>query len=307
MDRTGRRIRETIYTGLAVLLIIGVAWAADSKISALSSKTATSDDLLVIVDDPGGTPASGSITLGGAWDAAAALTNTGAINGSYVTAGMMANGDHGDFTYSSNVATLDADVVAPAEMADADHGEISWSGGVASIDANVVDGTNIALGSDAQGDVMYYNGTDWVRLAKGTAGQVLEMNAGATAPEWDTDDGGTPTMSVGVLETVSSPYTLNTAQVTGYFYYTTGAVTVNLPSAAGGENFCIHTYTAGASGSTRIDAPASNDIIYDGVRGSASGYIDSDGSSLGDFVCMVGLDTLEYVVVGRQGTWTPGP
>jgi hypothetical protein len=49
---------------------------------------------------------------------------------------------------------------------------------------NSIDGTHIALGSDAQGDVMYYDGTNWVRLAKGTADQVLAMNSGATAPEW---------------------------------------------------------------------------------------------------------------------------
>ena len=35
-----------------------------------------------------------------------------------------------------------------------------------------------------QGDLIYHNGTDNVRLAKGTAGQVLKMNSGATAPEW---------------------------------------------------------------------------------------------------------------------------
>lgn len=35
-----------------------------------------------------------------------------------------------------------------------------------------------------QGDLIYYNGTDNVRLAKGTAGQALTMNSGATAPEW---------------------------------------------------------------------------------------------------------------------------
>jgi len=34
------------------------------------------------------------------------------------------------------------------------------------------------------GDTMYYNGTDVVRLPKGTAGQALVMNSGATAPEW---------------------------------------------------------------------------------------------------------------------------
>ena len=49
---------------------------------------------------------------------------------------------------------------------------------------NAVDGAKIAMGSDAAGDVLYYNGTDYVRLAKGSAGQSLRVNAGATAPEW---------------------------------------------------------------------------------------------------------------------------
>ncbi len=41
-----------------------------------------------------------------------------------------------------------------------------------------------APASVAAGDVFYWNGTTLVRLAKGTAGQVLTMNGGATAPEW---------------------------------------------------------------------------------------------------------------------------
>ena len=51
---------------------------------------------------------------------------------------------------------------------------------------NAVTGAKIALGSDAEGDIMYYNGTDWVRLAKGSGSQTLKMNSGATAPEWVT-------------------------------------------------------------------------------------------------------------------------
>lgn len=54
----------------------------------------------------------------------------------------------------------------------------------AKIAANAVTGAKIAMGSDAAGDTLYYNGTDYVRLAKGTAYQQLEMNAGATAPNW---------------------------------------------------------------------------------------------------------------------------
>jgi len=65
------------------------------------------------------------------------------------------------------------------------------------IAANAVDGTHIALGSDAAGDVMYYNGTNYIRLAKGTATQVLTMNSGATAPEWAADSTNVTGTSVG--------------------------------------------------------------------------------------------------------------
>lgn len=36
----------------------------------------------------------------------------------------------------------------------------------------------------ASGDLLYRGATEWERLAKGTAAQVLRMNSGATAPEW---------------------------------------------------------------------------------------------------------------------------
>ena len=38
--------------------------------------------------------------------------------------------------------------------------------------------------SQASGDLLYRGATEWERLAKGAAAQVLTMNAGATAPEW---------------------------------------------------------------------------------------------------------------------------
>ena len=53
--------------------------------------------------------------------------------------------------------------------------------GTASIKA-----TDLVIASQASGDILYFNGTNWIRLAKGTAGQILTMNAGGTAPEWQT-------------------------------------------------------------------------------------------------------------------------
>lgn len=41
----------------------------------------------------------------------------------------------------------------------------------------------------AQGDILYHDGTNLVKLAKGTAAQAILMNSGATAPEWGSAGG----------------------------------------------------------------------------------------------------------------------
>jgi len=61
-----------------------------------------------------------------------------------VAAAELADADLGDVSVASGVVSLDADVVAAAEMADADHGDVSWSGGVASIDDGVIQTNTMA-------------------------------------------------------------------------------------------------------------------------------------------------------------------
>ena len=64
---------------------------------------------------------------------------------------------------------------------------------------NAVTGAKIAMGSDARGDILYYNGTDYARLAKGSSGQVLTM--GANDPSWAADSTNVGTTSVGGMLT----------------------------------------------------------------------------------------------------------
>ncbi len=62
----------------------------------------------------------------------------------------------------------------------------------AGIADNAITGAKIAMGSDASGDILYYNGTDYIRLAKGSDGTVLKLSAGI--PAWGTDNtAGSPT------------------------------------------------------------------------------------------------------------------
>ena len=56
--------------------------------------------------------------------------------------------------------------------------------GSSAIQANVVDGTHIALGSDEQGDIMYYDGTNWARLVHGADGQFLKTQGDSANPVW---------------------------------------------------------------------------------------------------------------------------
>ena len=60
---------------------------------------------------------------------------------------------------------------------------------------NTVTGAKIALGSDAAGDVMYYNGTNYIRLAKGSNGEVLTLASGV--PSWAADSTNVTGTSVG--------------------------------------------------------------------------------------------------------------
>jgi hypothetical protein len=53
----------------------------------------------------------------------------------------------------------------------------------AKIADNAVTGEKIDISGNANGSLMYYNGTDWVNLAPGTSGQILRTN-GAAAPTW---------------------------------------------------------------------------------------------------------------------------
>ena len=65
--------------------------------------------------------------------------------------------------------------------------------GATTIAANAVDGTMMAMGSDAQGDVLYYDGTNYVRLAPGTSGHFLKTLGASANPVWATAGGGVHT------------------------------------------------------------------------------------------------------------------
>ncbi len=92
-----------------------------------------------------------------------------------ITDNALARGDGGTKGLQSSGITIDdSDVVSGATISA----------------TNTLAGVTMTLGSDADGDVYYRSSNKLTRLAKGTAAQVLTMNAGATAPEWAATGGG---------------------------------------------------------------------------------------------------------------------
>ncbi len=101
----------------------------------------------------------------------------------------------GDLIYASNATTL-AKLASSSDatilMTDA-NGWPAWNAlsgdatisdaGALTIAANAVAGTDIQLASEAAGDIMYSNGTNWVRLASSTDGLVLTLDSNGW-PSW---------------------------------------------------------------------------------------------------------------------------
>ncbi len=80
----------------------------------------------------------------------------------------------------------------PTEIALSGDANIA-NNGVLTIADNAVDGTNISLTNEAEGDITYYNGTNWQPLTNGNNGQILTTNT--TAPHWVSWPGPDPSYS----------------------------------------------------------------------------------------------------------------
>ena len=75
---------------------------------------------------------------------------------------------------------------------------------------------HVAQGA-ADGDLIYRASGAWSRLAKGTAGQQLRMNSGATAPEWVT--GGRDTIFSTTVSSAVAAIDITTFDVAKYSHY----------------------------------------------------------------------------------------
>jgi len=153
----------------------------------------------------------------------------------------------------------------------------------AHIGDNQVTGTKIAMGSDAEGDILYYDGTNYVRLAKGTADHILTMNDGATAPGWEANSASTVTLSGTTNNTVVTVTGSNA--ILGEANLTFNGSTLALDSAnAAANSLSVRNSTNSSSASASLALS---------ISGSSSGdaYVSFTEEVGGGQDWSLGLDT----------------
>jgi len=139
---------------------------------------------------------------------------------------MTATGTTATFAIASNSIVND-DINSAAAIA--------WSKLAASGDVNtsgqVVD---LTISSEAQGDILYRNATNWVGLAAGSSGQALITSGPGSNPYW-----GTP--SVGVSSALANSVTAEAGanDYTIAFGTAGGAYTLTIPAVGGSRTFAF--------------------------------------------------------------------
>lgn len=181
------------------------------------------------------------------------------------------------FDLSAFARTLLDDTSASAMRATLGLGALSTLAtvGTSEIADNSVTGAKIALGSDATGDVMYYDGTNWVRLAAGTSGNFLKTNGAGAAPSWAAASASSLTLLGTITTTSGSSQSLNSLDLTTYKYLRIVWNGVSLS----GAGYC----TLGGIEATKASGTAAGNIVgtTDLDLGTGFFYTASDGTGAG--------------------------
>ena len=107
--------------------------------------------------------------------------------------------------------------------------DVAITGDVTLSNAGLMSVTDLTITNEAQGDVLYFNGTNWVRLAADN-GKFLKSNGAGQNPAWDTPN-------VGVANAIANGATLSDAgafdALLAFTQQTVGQPTLTVPDFAG--------------------------------------------------------------------------
>ena len=135
--------------------------------------------------------------------------------------------------------------------------------------AKGTDGTDVGATLTTQGDILYRDGSGLQRLAKGTAGQALKMNTGATAPEWGTGGGLVLLSRQSITSNVTSVDFNNTIITSAYDNYL--FIFQGIDNAVGDDDMGFRTSSDNGSSYSTISGSA----WYMKLNGSGTGQINN--------------------------------
>ena len=141
------------------------------------------------------------------------------------------------------------------------HDDLYVSGVAAYASGNT---SNIAFGSNAEGDILYHNGTSFTRLPKGTNNYVLTMDG--NLPVWEAGGGGDVTTAQ--LVYVSGLAVYGSGQAESLNYASGVAAYASGNSLTNASNITTNT--------TNITANASDIVAVSGIAHYASGHVHDD-------------------------------
>jgi len=139
-------------------------------------------------------------------------------------------------------------------------------------------GTDItSIAGLAQGDVLYYNGTSWVRLGAGTSGQYLKTNGTGANPSWSTVSSD----FVKLAETTAS--NVSSVSLNGYFTSDYDVYKIFIDGVYGSSS-AYAAITFNTTGSYTEQTSSYNYVFgsYRNIPSDADGgvYTSNDGASL---------------------------
>lgn len=133
-----------------------------------------------------------------------------------------------------------------------------------------INGTQIRMGSDAQGDVLYFNGTNYARLGAGTSGEFLQTQGAGANPQWAAGGSG-PTLGTPQATTSGTSFTFSSIP-SGTTQIVVSLVGVSL---SGTDDLLIQLGTG--SGVETTGYTSTSSYLDDGVNpagvSSTSGFI----------------------------------
>ena len=158
------------------------------------------------------------------------------------------------------------------------------------INNNAVDGAKIAMTSDAQGDILFYGGTDYERLAPGTSGKFLKTQGSSADPIWDDVPAGVTINTNANNRIISGSDTANTLEGEANLTYDgTSVVIKNAGTASDIKVYCetgnAH-YTSIKSAAHAAYTGGSWTFTLPGTDGAADEFLKTNGSGVSSWAAV---------------------